>query len=83
MRGGGGGTSGVDSGAGSSESGGKESASAGAGGASADGGTDFKASERTSTVSRRSAAKLVIAKSRVFSRSRAELRWRFRKSACK
>ena len=44
-------------------------------------GTDLSASERTSTVSRRSPAKRVIAKSFVCSFSRAELRWRLRKSA--
>jgi hypothetical protein len=47
----------------------------------AEGGTDFSASANTSTVSRRSDAKRVIAKSRVCSFSRAALRWRLRKSA--
>ena len=47
----------------------------------ADSGTDFSARERTSTVSRRSLAKRVIAKSFVCSFSRAAFRWRLRKSA--
>jgi hypothetical protein len=53
----------------------------GGGGWRAEGGTDFSASANTSTVSRRSDAKRVIAKSRVCSFSRAALRWRLRKSA--
>ena len=47
----------------------------------ADCGTDLRASARTSTVSRRSPANLVMAKSLVCSFSRAALRWRLRKSA--
>ena len=47
----------------------------------ADWGTDFNAILRTSTVSKRSDAKRVIAKSRVCSFSRAAFRCRFRKSA--
>ena len=47
----------------------------------ADWGTDFKAILRTSTVSKRSDAKRVIAKSRVCSFSRAAFRCRFKKSA--
>ena len=49
----------------------------------ADWGTDFNAIPRTSTVSRRSDAKRVIAKSRVCSFSRAAFRCRFKKSACR
>ena len=44
-------------------------------------GTDLRARARTSTVSRRSPAKRVIAKSRACSFSLAALRWRLRKSA--
>ena len=47
------------------------------------GGTDLRAMARTSTVSRRSEANFVMAKSRVCSFSLAALRWRFRKSACR
>lgn len=63
------------------------SASEGAVGASvldevnADWGTDFNAILRTSTVSKRSEAKRVIAKSRVCSFSRAAFLCRFKKSA--
>ena len=46
-------------------------------------GTDFNAILRTSTVSKRSDAKRVMAKSRVCSFSRAAFRCRFRKSACR
>ena len=46
-------------------------------------GTDFNAMVRTSTVSKRSNAKRVMAKSRVCSFSRAALRCRFKKSACR
>ena len=44
-------------------------------------GTDLRAIARTSTVSRRSEANLVIAKSRVCSFSRAAFRCKFKKSA--
>jgi hypothetical protein len=44
------------------------------GGKRAEGGTDFRASAKTSTVSRRSDAKRVMAKSRCCSFSRAALR---------
>lgn len=47
----------------------------------ADSGTDFRARESTSTVSSKSPANRVIAKSRVCSFSRAAFRWRFMKSA--
>ena len=53
----------------------------GRGGWRAEAGTDFSASANTSTVSRRSNAKRVTAKSRICSFSRAALRWRLRKSA--
>ena len=55
----------------------------GAGVLSAEWGTDFNAILRTSTVSKRSDAKRVMAKSRVFSLSRAAFRCRFKKSACR
>ena len=51
------------------------------GGERADLGTDLRAMERTSTVSRRSPAKREMAKSRACSFSLAALRWRFKKSA--
>ena len=50
---------------------------------SASSGTDLRARESTSTVSSRSLANRVIAKSFVCSFSRAALRWRLRKSACR
>lgn len=50
-------------------------------GLSASGGMDLSASVKTSTVSSRSDAKRVIAKSRCCSFSRAAFRWRFKKSA--
>lgn len=53
------------------------------GGVTTDWGMDFRANERTSAVSSRSDANRVMAKSRVCSFSRAALRCRFRKSACK
>ena len=49
----------------------------------ADSGTDFRARERTSTVSSRSPAKRVMAKSLVCSFSFAAFRCRLRKSACR
>ena len=52
-----------------------------AGALSASEGSDLSARERTSTVSRRSFANLVMAKSRVCSFSRDAFRWRLRKSA--
>lgn len=71
----------VEEGGRSEEGGGRSEVASGGG--RADGGTDFRASERTSTVSRRSDAKRVMAKSRVCSFSRAEFRCKFKKSACR
>jgi len=48
-----------------------------------EGGTDLSASSKTSAVSKRSNAKRVMAKSRCCSFSRAALRCRLRKSACR
>ena len=70
------GDGGLSASEGAVETGGLEGVSAGCG-------TDFKAILRTSTVSKRSEAKRVIAKSRVCSFSRAAFRCRFKKSACR